>query len=90
MVPGPEGAWARERATAVGYSSSHPVLTGGQEDKAKSRRVVFRVDYGLKDVIDDIEKDVEAAEPPGGDLGDGKRQVFETGDPATVTPRALR
>ena len=65
-------------------------MTGGREDKAKSRRVVFRVDYDLEDVIDAIKKDVEEAEPPGGDLGDGKRQVFETGDPATVTPRALR
>jgi outer membrane protein OmpA-like peptidoglycan-associated protein len=70
LVPGPEGAWARARATAIGYSSSHPVMTDGAEDKAKSRRVVFRADYDLKGVIDDIAKDVGAADA-------AKRRVFE-------------
>ncbi len=54
MIPGPEGEWARQRATAVGYSSSHPILTNGSEDPAKSRRVVFRVDFDLKEMIDEI------------------------------------
>ena len=55
MIPGPEGEWARQRATAVGYSSSHPVLTDGLEDPVKSRRVVFRVDFDLQGVIDGIQ-----------------------------------
>lgn len=59
MISGPEGNWARQRATAVGYSSSHPVLTNGIEDPAKSRRVVFRVDFDLEPVIDDIQDVVD-------------------------------
>ncbi len=55
MIPGPEGEWARQRATAVGHSSSHPVLTDGLEDPVKSRRVVFRVDFDLQGVIDGIQ-----------------------------------
>jgi endonuclease YncB( thermonuclease family) len=74
LVPGPEGTWARERATAIGYSSSHPVLVDGQEDKAKSRRVVFRVDFSLDEVIAGIEDDVQADSV--------KRQLFEEMDDA--------
>ncbi|MEL6587380.1 MAG: hypothetical protein AAFY65_08365 [Pseudomonadota bacterium] len=38
-------AWARTRMTAVGYSSSRPVLASdGQEDAVASRRVVFAID----------------------------------------------
>ena len=75
IVPGAEGSWARDRATAVGYSSSHPVVVDGQEDKVRSRRVVFRVDYDLNEVIDDIRRDVEASGPfPG--LGGDKVPVF--------------
>lgn len=69
LVPGPGGTWARERATAIGYSSSHPVLLDGHEDKAKSRRVVFRVDFSLDEVIAGIEDDVQA--------DSDKRQLFE-------------
>lgn len=64
LVPGPEGEWARSVATAVGYSSSHPVVVSGQEDKQKSRRVVFRVDYSQEGVLRDIQTDVDAAESP--------------------------
>ena len=71
LVPGPEGAWARARATAIGYSSSHPVVVDGAEDKVKSRRVVFRADYDLRGVIDDIQKDVAGDD-------DAKRQVFDS------------
>jgi len=83
LVPGPEGSWARERATAIGYSSSHPVISDGQEDKAKSRRVVFRVDYDLENVIDAIKKDVQTGDRLGDDLDDGKGEIFETGATAT-------
>lgn len=65
LVPGPEGAWARSVATAVGYSSSHPVLSGGAEDKDKSRRVVFRVDYSDAQVLEDIGSDVAGASASG-------------------------
>lgn len=73
MIPGPEGEWARQRATAVGYSSSHPVLTNGVEDPVKSRRVVFRVDFDLKEVIDGIQGVVDetAARDP-------KQEIFAT------------
>ena len=93
LVPGLEGSWARERATAIGYSSSHPVMTDDQEDKAKSRRVVFRVDYALEDVIDAIKKDVQTGDRRGNDLDDGKTEIFETGDTAAVgasTPQVGR
>lgn len=72
LVPGPEGGWARQRATAIGYSSSHPVLSGGQEDQDKSRRVVFRVDLSLREVIEGIEDEVQRLDPLA-----AKRQVFE-------------
>lgn len=36
--------WARTRMSAVGYSSSRPVLAGEDEDRAASRRVVFAID----------------------------------------------
>ncbi|GIT90454.1 hypothetical protein JANAI62_00640 [Jannaschia pagri] len=43
--------WARTRMTAVGYSSSRPVLTSeGQEDPIASRRVVFAIDTRGPDV----------------------------------------
>jgi outer membrane protein OmpA-like peptidoglycan-associated protein len=59
LVPGPEGAWARSVATAVGYSSSHPVMAGGAEDKEKSRRVVFRVGFSDAETLEGIEREVE-------------------------------
>ena len=59
LVPGPEGAWARSVATAVGYSSSHPVMVGGAEDKEKSRRVVFRVDFSDAETLEGIGREVE-------------------------------
>lgn len=74
LVPGPEGAWARERATAVGYSSSHPVLIDGQEDRGRSRRVVFRVDFSLDEVIQGIEDDVQATRTP--PIDSDKIQLF--------------
>lgn len=74
MIPGPEGEWARQRATAVGYSSSHPVLVNSVEDSVKSRRVVFRVDFDLKEVIDGIQGVVDETEPR-----DQKEAIFSPG-----------
>jgi endonuclease YncB( thermonuclease family)/outer membrane protein OmpA-like peptidoglycan-associated protein len=55
LVPGPTGAWARERATAIGYSSSQPVFApDGSEDQVKSRRVVFGVIIDQDRVLDAI------------------------------------
>ncbi len=81
MIPGAEGAWARQRATAVGYSSSHPVLTNGAEDPARSRRVVFRVDFdsegvlaGIQDVVDQDASGQDASGQDG--QTDPKRAIF--------------
>ena len=46
-------------ATAVGYSSSHPVMAGGEEEKEKSRRVVFRVGFSDAETLEGIESEVE-------------------------------
>lgn len=80
LVPGPEGAWARSVATAVGYSSSHPVLSDGAENKDKSRRVVFRVDYSDAKVLEDIGSDVAGA-IPGERAGGGKAELFDPAAP---------
>lgn len=45
--------WARTRMTAVGYSSSRPILDGaGAEDTIASRRVVFAIDTRSPDLIE--------------------------------------
>jgi len=52
---GDTGRWARERATAVGYSSSRPILdASGQEDSNRSRRVVFSASATTEDIFTDI------------------------------------
>ena len=71
-MPGPEGAWARSVATAVGYSSSHPVMAGGAEDKEKSRRVVFRVGFSDAETLEGIESEVEGEAA----AGEEKLRVF--------------
>ncbi len=52
------GSWARGKLTAVGYSSSRPVLTDGSEDQRLSRRVVFGTEFSrerlLKEIRDDL------------------------------------
>jgi endonuclease YncB( thermonuclease family)/outer membrane protein OmpA-like peptidoglycan-associated protein len=63
LVPGAEGAWARERATAIGFSSSRPVMVGGEEDRPKSRRVVFSVAFSQDQVLEDIGSDIAGADP---------------------------
>lgn len=45
------GEWARARMAAVGYSSSRPVLSDGEEDRERSRRVVFAIDTQSRDEI---------------------------------------
>lgn len=52
---GDTGHWARERATAVGYSSSRPILdASGEENLTRSRRVVFSVSASSDDILADI------------------------------------
>ena len=46
--------WARTRMSAVGFSSSRPVLTGGAEDRAASRRVVFAIDAAPPAMPDEV------------------------------------
>ena len=72
LVPGPEGDWARSVATAVGYSSSHPVMAGGAEDKERSRRVVFRVGFSDAETLEGIESEVEGEAA----AGEEKLRVF--------------
>jgi hypothetical protein len=53
---GETGRWARERATAVGYSSSRPVLdASGQENPGRSRRVVFSASVTTDDILTGID-----------------------------------
>ena len=50
--------WTRRYLTANGLSSSQPVLTGGEEDPAASRRVEFRVrtdaERQLREILDEL------------------------------------
>lgn len=56
------GTWARTRLAAVGYSSSRLVLTAeGNEDRERSRRVVFALD--VKTADDLLIEDLLAIEP---------------------------
>jgi outer membrane protein OmpA-like peptidoglycan-associated protein len=57
--PSETGRWARERATAVGHSSSRPILdASGQEDSGRSRRVVFSARVTTDDIFTDIDSAV--------------------------------
>ena len=47
----PLGDWARRKLTAVGYSSSRPVMTGEIKDWRKSRRVVLGHDFSHDKLI---------------------------------------
>jgi flagellar motor protein MotB len=52
---GEAGRWARQRATAVGHSSSRPILdAAGQEDSHRSRRVVFSASATTDDIFTGI------------------------------------
>lgn len=63
LVPGADGEWARQRATAIGFSSSRPVLVEGAEDPVRSRRVVFSVAFSRDILIEAIEDEVAPADP---------------------------
>ncbi len=52
-------AWARKRMTAVGFSSSRPIVVEGREDLPQSRRVVFSYSTSTKRLLEDIENVVE-------------------------------
>ncbi|MDE0114207.1 MAG: hypothetical protein OXI87_14950 [Albidovulum sp.] len=52
-------AWARKRMTAVGYSSSRPIVISGQEDLPRSRRVVFSYFSSKERLLEDIGSAVE-------------------------------
>ena len=43
--------WVKNRFRAVGYSSSQPVTLDGNEDRAASRRVLFRAATNLEDAF---------------------------------------
>lgn len=73
LAPGPEGAWARARATAIGYSSSHPVLTEGHEDRVKSRRVVFGASFNQDAILEAIGGEVD------GTAGGGQPAISPAG-----------
>ena len=64
FVAGSElGAWARGKLTAVGYSSSRPVLTGVGEDLRLSRRVVFGAEPSRERLLKEIGGDVGKERP---------------------------
>ncbi len=84
LVPGATGAWARERATAIGFSSSRPVLgLDGGEDRAKSRRVIFGVTFDQDRVLDAI-GDEAAGPTPDPPAGTDVEQGFA---PPTTAPQ---
>ena len=55
------GDWARKKLTAVGYSSSRPVLADGGEDLRLSRRVVFGAEPSRERLLKEIGGDVKAS-----------------------------
>jgi len=50
----PLGDWARGKLTAVGYSSSRPVITGEGEDWRASRRVVLGHEFSRDELLSDL------------------------------------
>ena len=59
FVAGSElGAWALGKLTAIGYSSSRPVLSDAGEDQRLSRRVVFGAEPSREKLLKDISGDV--------------------------------
>ncbi|WP_347268301.1 hypothetical protein [Paracoccus sp. (in: a-proteobacteria)] len=55
-------AWARQHLTAVGYSSNRTIKGAeGQEDRERSRRVMFSADIDRERLLDAIGSDLGAA-----------------------------
>lgn len=52
------GDWARKKLTAVGYSSSRPIIANGGEDFRLSRRVVFGAEPSREKLLKEIGSDV--------------------------------
>jgi endonuclease YncB( thermonuclease family)/outer membrane protein OmpA-like peptidoglycan-associated protein len=95
------GLWARERLSAVGYSSARRIVENGKEDRARSRRVVFNIDAdrsALFERIDAAKKKPFVALPS--DLGDllgdeatlleGVVTYVRDGDTLEIGDRAIR
>ena len=57
------GDWARRKLTAVGYSSSRPVIANGSEDLRLSRRVVFGAEPSRERLLKEIGGDVGKERP---------------------------
>lgn len=56
--------WAREHATAIGYSSSRPILVDGVEDPERSRRVVFGATVSREAMIEAIGSAASGTDAP--------------------------
>lgn len=86
--------WAHEHLAAVGYSSAHPVMVGGVEDRERSRRVVFSVEVNRERLVQQIQRDAAVALEPGrpasaGDLVGPVTHVRD-GDTIEVAGRPIR
>ncbi|MEX0364490.1 MAG: OmpA family protein [Ruegeria sp.] len=56
--------WARKKLVAVGHSSSRPVLLNGEEDRVRSRRVVFGFETDKQQVLEDIKRNIAGQPAP--------------------------
>lgn len=55
-------AWARDHLIAVGYSSNRPIKgSEGQEDRERSRRVMFSANIDREQLLDEIGSDLGAS-----------------------------
>ncbi|MBB3231951.1 OmpA/MotB family protein [Halomonas stenophila] len=53
-------SWAKSKLAAIGYSSSRPIIVNGEEDRERSRRVVFAID--VRTVEEAVTKNLSAHE----------------------------
>lgn len=51
--------WAHQYLSAVGYSSGRPVLVDGEEDRLKSRRVVFSLEIDDSRLLESVRQQVQ-------------------------------
>lgn len=86
--------WAHRHLAAVGYSSAHPVMVGGAEDRERSRRVVFSVEFDRERLLKQIQRDVSRGLAPGPAPSEGQLvgQITHVrdGDTIEVAGRAIR